>query len=387
MLRVFVLSVTLIGLCIGVFAQELPDLGIKKDLAVGVVKATGTEKIVLETKDGMIDAVLQSITQYKRLSPDNLKLSAATESALADIVIGDRVLVTGKVSEDRKSIYANKFFLVKGTDLEEQARKQRQEWQRRGVAGKVTAVDAATKTISIKTKNVIAGDSTIKVTSKDTVKYKRYAEGSARYADAEECDFSAITVGDTFQALGDKSEDGASFAAEEILSGTFITVAGAVKSVDPENNQVTIADLGTKKDVTIMVVKTSILKEFPAEQAQRLARFQMMRRSGAVPAGRAAGSSRGGAGGGRNGGGRRGGGMGDINQMLNRLPTISVGDIKVGDMIAVSSSKPDDPTKVTAIKLLSGVGPFLTSPGGGRSRSGRGVSGGITIPGLDAVDF
>ena len=44
-------------------------------------------------------------------------------------------------------------------------------------------------------------------------------------------------------------------------------------------------------------------------------------------------------------GGGRGGMRGDINEMFERLPVITVADLKVGDMIAVSSTKTDNPRK------------------------------------------
>jgi len=222
-----------------------------------------------------------------------------------------------------------------------------------------------------------------------------------------ESDFSAIKAGDMLRALGDRSEDRTSFKAEQILTGAFQTVAGTIKSLDVENNEVTITDLKSKKDVTIIVNKASLLKKFPAEIAQRLARRQLMMRmraAGARPptkskseGNRSGNSDRQQTGNaqksegtrqrsGGSGGGRRGGG--DINDMLNRFPTITVADLKVGDMIAVSSPKGADPTRITAIKLLAGVEPFLKAPKLPGGRSGRRTQGGgLTIPGLDSVDF
>ena len=83
---------------------------------------------------------------------------------------------------------------------------------------------------------------------------------------------------------------------------------------------------------------------------------------------------------------RRGGrGAGGIDEMLERFPTISLADLKVGDMIAFSSTKGANADRVTAIKLLSGVEPFLKNPqaaNGGR-RNGGGTDSGFSIPGLD----
>ncbi|MDH3493487.1 MAG: hypothetical protein OEM82_08055 [Acidobacteriota bacterium] len=394
MRKIAVLSLVWVLGAIAASAQNgLPDIGIQSNLALGVVKNVGAEKIALETKDGRIEVVFLSVTVFKRLTPDNLKLSAAQDAALSDIGVGDRLLVTGQVSENKDSIYANKIFLVKGSDLEQKAAEQRRQWQMRGIAGKVTALDPASKAVTVKISSVIGAGTSLVVTPKEGAKFLRYSEVSARYSDAVESSYSDIQVGDNIQALGDKSGDGSAFAAEELISGAFVTVAGSVKSVDASKNEVTIEDIETKQDITVVVNGTSLLKEFPEEIAQRLAMFIKMGGAGAAGGQRGGGNrpagGRGeGQGEGRGGGQGRGpgGGMGDINQLLNRFPNITVSDLKLGDLIAVSSPKPKDPGRVTAIKLLAGVGPFLSaksSASGGQ----RGVPGSLNVPGLDSFEF
>jgi hypothetical protein len=53
-----------------------------------------------------------------------------------------------------------------------------------------------------------------------------------------------------------------------------------------------------------------------------------------------------------------GGGM-NVQDMLERLPTIALADVKVGDTIIVSSTKGADPSRVTAISLISGADTLL----------------------------
>jgi len=368
----------------------LPDIGIKDNLALGVVKEVGNQKLVVETKDGIIDSVLVSTTTFKRLPPDNLSLKAATPSSLSELTVGDRVLLTGKVSDDKKTIITTGVYLVKGSDIAEQQAKQRAEWQRRGIAGRVTAVDAATNEITVEMRGLM-GATSIKLTPKDGAKFLRYSPESPRYADAKASSFGEIAPEDMLQALGDRSQDGTTFAAEEVITGAFQTVAGKVKSVDPAANQVIITDLRTEHDMTITIKPTSMMKKFPEEIAQRLAMFQSMMASGArPPQGGGNRPAQGQRPAGEGGQGRPGGGMrGDINDMLNRFPNITVADLKEGDLIAVSSPKGADPNQLTAIKLLAGVEPFLTmqaAASGGR-RGGQGISGGLNIPGLDSVEF
>ncbi len=81
----------------------------------------------------------------------------------------------------------------------------------------------------------------------------------------------------------------------------------------------------------------------------------------------------------------------NIQEMLERLPTIAVADVKVGDTIIVSSTKGADPTRLTAISLISGADTLLNmlaarqpqagssapNPAGGL---GSGIQFGIGLP-------
>ena len=80
---------------------------------------------------------------------------------------------------------------------------------------------------------------------------------------------------------------------------------------------------------------------------------------------------------------RPGGGAG-LDDMLDRFPNITAADLKAGDVIAVSSSKNADLDRITAIKLLSGVEPFLRAAQMQAARQGgnqRSLD--LNIPGLD----
>src|SRR4029077_1923270 len=98
---------------------------------------------------------------------------------------------------------------------------------------------------------------------------------SVKFSEAKDSTIAEIKPGDMMRALGDRGADGTTFAAEEVVSGAFQTHAGTVKSVDTAKNEIVVTDLATKKELTIAVIPTSILKKFPEEQAQRMAQFQM----------------------------------------------------------------------------------------------------------------
>jgi hypothetical protein len=76
--------------------------------------------------------------------------------------------------------------------------------------------------------------------------------------------------------------------------------------------------------------------------------------------------------------------------MLERLPTISITDVKVGDTIIVSSTQGADPTRLTAISLISGADTLLAmlaprpaagqAPNPAAGLGGSGISFGIGLP-------
>ncbi len=84
----------------------------------------------------------------------------------------------------------------------------------------------------------------------------------------------------------------------------------------------------------------------------------------------------------------------NIQDMLERLPTITLADVKVVDTIIVSSTKGADPARLTAISLVAGAETLFTmmaarqqqQPGGGQSAPnpagglGSGIQFGIGLP-------
>ena len=85
------------------------------------------------------------------------------------------------------------------------------------------------------------------------------------------------------------------------------------------------------------------------------------------------------------GGGQRPGGGFNINDMLERLPTISIADVKVGDTIIVSSTQGIDPTRLTAIALVAGADTLLAilaprpQPGQATPNPAAGLGSGISF--------
>jgi hypothetical protein len=359
---------------------------VKPSLVPGDVVSVESGKIVFTTKDGETTAVLSDKTEFKKIPADNQKLSAAMPAALSDISVGDKIVVSGFPAEDKKTVPARTVYLMSKSDLAQAKAKDLERWQTRGVSGKVKAVNPDTKQITVDISGLM-GTRSITLTPKPEAVYKRYAPNSIKYSEAQASSFGEIGVGDGIRAVGDRGADGASFAAEEVLSGAFQTHAGTVKSIDAAKNEVVITELQTKKDVTVSLGSASMMKKFPEQMAQMLA----ARQTGGGPGG--PGGQGGGQmvrlGGGQGGPGGPGGGpRGGIDDMLERFPTITATDLKAGDMIAVSSTKTASLDRITAIKLLAGVEPFIRmaqmSAASGQGR-GQGAPS-LSIPGLDGFD-
>ncbi len=378
----FVLSIMIGSVAIG---QE-PTGIVKNTVITGEVVSVTADRAVVKTADAEVEVVLGGATEYKRVPPENPVIKAAVPATLADIGAGDKLLVSGKMSDDRKSLAAKSVYLMTKADLAQRPAKELERWTTRGISGKVKSVNPDTKQITVDISS-LAGTRTVTITPKDGAIFKRYAPNSIKYSEAVASSVAEINPGDGIRAVGDKSPDGASLAAEEILSGGFQTHAGTVKSIDAAKNEVVITELQSKKDVTVSLGSASVMKKFPEQMAQMLAARQMGGGPGG-PGGGPGGQGRpmgGGMGSGGPGGGPRAGG---IDDMLERFPSITAADLKVGDMIAVSSTKTAALDRITAIKLLAGVEPFVrmaqASAGGGQGRSQGSQS--LSIPGLDGFD-
>lgn len=389
--------IALLGVYFSTSAQTSP----RPSVVTGDVVSVSESKIVLKTKDGDIEATISTSTEFKKVPPDNPVLKAAVASQIADISEGDKLLVTGVFGEDKKVLPARAVYLMSKSDIAQKNAKETERWATRGISGRVASVNPSTNQVTIEVRGLMNSTSVV-VTPKGDAIFKRYKQDSVRYSEAGESSIVDIKPGDMLRAVGDRGAEGTTFAAEEILTGAFQTVAGTVKSVDAVKGEVIVTQAGTTTDVTIAVTPNSAVKRFPEEMAMRMAGGVGpggaagqgqggIRPAGGSPAGgqRPAGAGQGGPGG--PGPGRGMGGRGGIDDLFERFPTISITDLKPGDVIAVSSSKNGNAQRINAIKLLAGVGPFLqaaqmqAAAQGGRGRGGMGGQS-FSIPGLDGFD-
>jgi len=347
-------------------AQTDPSL----QRAVGSIKAITDNGITLASDSGEeIKVTLQDSARIMRVAPGEKNLKNATPVQKQDLQVGDRILVRGKAGADAHSISAAAVIVMKQADVAGKRQQEREDWQKRGLGGLVTAVDASSGTITISMMSFSGNKSVAIHTTKDTV-LRRYAPNSVKFDDAKVAPLDQIKVGDQLRARGTKNADATELAAEEVVSGTFRNLAGQITAVDPAANTLTLKDALSKQTVVVRVTGDAQLRKLPPEFAQRIA----MRLKGGMAAGiPGAGAAVGGgdrphgqgagqfpsAGGGGMGG--RGGGPPDIQQILNRMPPASLTDLQKGDVVMIVSTEGDGAGAVNAITLLAGVEPILTA--------------------------
>jgi len=372
---------------------QTDDPNIAAKHAIGEIKTidTAAKQLTIKTDAGSVVTVtLSDRTTYKKLAPGEKSLTNATDLTFADLGEGDRVMARGTVSDDHKSVPALQIIVMTKGDLAKKQEAERLEWRRRGILGVITALKPDTHEITISNRTM-AGTQAVVIPVSDKTEMRRYAPDSIRFADAKPSNFSELKVGDQLRALGDRTEDPLRFNPQKVVTGAFRTVGGVVSSVDRTTGEIHIKELEKKTPLTIVIKQDAVLRRFPSEMGMM---GGMGRPGGGAPGGGGAAPAGGGAqaqqrpaGGGPGGGGRPGF---NINDMLERLPTISIADVKVGDTIIVSSTQGVDPTRLTAISLVAGADTLLAmlaprpaagqAPNPAAGLGGSGISFGIGLP-------
>lgn len=375
------ISLITLSVATSVVIAQANDPAITDKGAVGEVTSidAATKQLTIKTDQGSVVIVsVTDKTRYRKLAPGDQILTNATDITSADVAEGDRVWARGTVAADRKSVPALQVIVMTKGDLAKKQEAERLEWRRRGILGVITALKPETKEITI-TNRTMAGTQSVVIPISDTTEMKRYAPDSIKFGDAKPSSFAELKVGDQLRALGDRTEDPLRFNPQKVVTGSFRTVGGVVTAIDPATGEVKINELEKKTPLTIIIKQDAVLRRFPSDIGAMMGGFGRGAGGAGGPGGAPAAGAPGagqpsqggqgqtagrpqGPGGGPGGGGPGGpGGRGgfNINDMLERLPTISIADVKVGDTIIVSSTQGVDPTRLTAISLVAGADTLL----------------------------
>jgi len=368
--------------------------------AVGTVKSVTGNSVVITSDSGSESTItFADSARIVRAAPGQTDLKSASPIQISDIQVGDRLFARGQAG-DNGALVASSAIVMKKTDITQRQQSERDEW-RRGLGGIVKEVNVANGAITV-ANSLAASGKPIMVHVSPQTEVRRYSPDSVKFDDAKPGSLDEIKPGDQLRARGTKNSEGTEFTAQAIVSGTFRNISGTVVSTDAANNSVTVMDLITKKPVVVRVSGDSEVRKLPPMVATRIA----MRLKGGSPdaagdssapgqgrpdngnAGQAQGSGNRGAWQGRGSGadgnspggrgmqggqdgsggnwrGGNGGGPPDFQQMLSRMPAISVSDLNKGDAVMVVTTEGTSSSGPTAIKLIAGVEPILTAAPGG----------------------
>ncbi|MCL5669708.1 MAG: hypothetical protein M1423_00150 [Acidobacteria bacterium] len=203
------------------------------------------------------------------------------------------------------------------------------------------------------------------------------------FSDAKPAPLAEIKVGDQMRALGTKSPDGTHFTAQKVVSGTFRNIGATVISVNAADRTITVKNLATGKPLLVRTNADSKLHELTPQVANTIAMFN----AGPLEKG-AAGQEGAGQGyekarqerflrnGMPNAPGKPGSTpevqSGNFEEMLQKMPPLSLGQLKRGEPLIIVSTEGAKPGQVTAIAVLSGVEPILRARPKGSKEVGLG---------------
>ena len=304
---------------------------------IGAIVAldAAARRLAIKTDAGPeLSIVFQEATRFLRVSPGAKDLQNAAVISASDLAVGDRILAQGRSGGDAGPFVAATIIVMSQGDIAQKRAAERAEWEKRGVGGVITAVNSASREITINAP-AAPGAKSIVIAFAPGAVLRRYAPNSVKFSEARPSSFEELQVGDQVKALGASSQDRSRLSAEELVSGSFRNIAATVATLDVERRTIQITDLATNKRLQAQVTSDSTMRRLPAAVAQMLAA-------------RTAGSR-------------------DVQSAIEALPPLSLTDLKPGDAVIVACTNSDDPSRVTAITVLAGVEPVLrSSPGGSR---------------------
>lgn len=340
--------------------------------AVGVIQAIdpATRRITIKA-DGAgseMHITFEQATSFRRVAPGATDLENAPAISASDLAVGDRILARGRSVGDRGSFVAATILVMSKADIAKKHAAERAEWERRGVSGVITALNAAFTEITINAPT-ISGARPMVIKFERGAVLRRYAADSVKFSDARASRFEDLKIGDQVRVLGKANEDRSRFTAEELVSGSFRTIAASVVELDTAKSTILMTDLVTGRRLRAQITSDSAVRRLSAVLAQTLAaRIQggrspdsssgspqenRSRPSGSHSSTRESPEQQDGR---------------DLQSAFEKLPALTLADLKPGEAIILSCTKSEDPSRATVITLLAGVELLLRSSSkGGRA--------------------
>jgi hypothetical protein len=326
---------TVLGVVVPCVGQMSPtqttNQGSTLDRVLGEVTEidSSTRQMTLSTAAGKKQPIkIDDKAIFRRVPPGEKSLDKAVEITLADIGVGDRVLARGAADDQTKVFLARALVVMSKAEITKKSEADRAEWVRRSISGVVKEINPQTKEITMVARTSDGEQSTV-ITTQGNVRFRRYAPDSNNFSNLVQSSFDELKTGDQLRVLGEKGADGARYKAEDIISGRVRTSGGPIVSLDANSGEIMIDDVATRKPLKVVINKDSVIRRFTPELVKQLQ------------------AAEGGKGG------------GNIQNMIDHLPSITVAQLKPGNAIMVSSMVGVDPTRVNAVMIAAGVEEFL----------------------------
>jgi uncharacterized protein DUF5666 len=357
------------GVCVQAQDAAAPKQSLDHVLGtITALSAADHTATVKEDKTGTEFSIQLATTKTLiKVDPGAKDLKGATRITADNLQVGDRVEARGtKPADNPNVLVARSVVLMSARDLAQTHQAQAEEWQH-ATSGVVASIDAASGKITITSKTPEGPKPVVLNTAKNT-EFTRYTPDNPQTPAPSQ--LAQLLVGDQVRVVGDKGPDGSSVDARKVYSGAFRTISATVVSIAADGKSATVKDLTSKKPVEIALTSDVSLHKLPPMMAAMLARRFNPDAKAAGGEGAAAGGPRNASAGGAPPDGAAGGdgaghggmrrGNGDMSQMLERAPKITVADLKAGDALVISGvATGTDNSHLLASTIIAGVEPIL----------------------------
>ncbi|MFL6333573.1 MAG: hypothetical protein ACJ754_09725 [Pyrinomonadaceae bacterium] len=329
-------------------------------------------------------------TTYTRMPAGVTDLKLGERVTFAEVRVGDRLLAPGVSAEGGTAARLILMARPAGAAGGQNAGRR--------LMGRVVSVDAAKKQIVVQGRGR-EGQESVTVDA-SAARVLHYAPDSMKPADAVTSSLADLRANDNIRVTGERSADGARFKAEEVLAGSFSRLTGTVASVDAQRNVLTVKNEASGGTVNLSLGARSTLRRLTPEAEQKLAQqraeFEQRRQQRLAERQQQGGQAQGQGGGqqaqgdgerrrrgdgqGRGGPGGPGGGGGGGNnnafqQVFDSLPTVTLAELKKGDVVMVTVTPGADTSHATVVSLTTGTPEVIRAmqqfqrgggPGGGQ---------------------
>jgi len=366
------LGVSLLALApAGAQAQQAPA---PRQQVLGEITAVDASAHTVTVRSDAGESVTLSTTErttYTLLPAGVTDLQKGARVTFAEVRVGDRVLAPGVPAAGGPAAR-----LILMSRAAGGPGGGGQNAGRRFLNGRVVSVDAAKKLIVVQARGR-EGQESVTVDA-SAARAMRYAPDSMRPADAVAGALADVRAGENIRATGERSADGATFKAEEVLTGSFARFAGTVASADAQRGEL-VVKTNDGRSVNLSFGARSNLRRITPEFEQALAkqraeaeqrreqrRAERQQQGGQTASGgQAQGGQAQGEGGRRGrgdgqgrgeGGGQRRGGFGGPGggNMFDSLPAVTLAELKKGDAVVVTVTPGADAAHATVVSLVTG---------------------------------